>query len=487
MKRYSQSWIFNEHLVSKLINKFKVSKKDEKVQIYLDDDLITETDDKNKTIFFQTKQFKELFLNQIKNFNIKPLLIVFEMKDGLYEFKIVCDTVLINNETYFKYISLVDSLNGKISLQLNYGLIHQKTNSIIIIDYNNKYVSHTFKHGKYSFDEKINGLQDALKAYDNAIEKTANTLERLKRDKISYRKVYEKLVEYDEKGEIKLGNRQKLIALNKKIRDNYNLKDEATIEALKNPIVFLKSNLDFNISTNTLFHLYADIYKAQDSGAIIRECNRILQIFSIIFEENNINNNPEKIFEKKTGMTFKSFYSNHFVKLTWFLVNYTKDIEKAQDFANEAFIQGLDKIESYDKEKSKIHTWIYKIAENLVRKNFKDEQKIPVVSIDNNVDCSLLNIITDKTDIVDKEEKYLMLEKKADLLRETIYNLPEKYSKYKKVLIMREIDNMRYEDISDKLGINLSTIKSQILKGRQIVTKKVERDFKNIEKEFLAK
>jgi RNA polymerase sigma-70 factor (ECF subfamily) len=70
-------------------------------------------------------------------------------------------------------------------------------------------------------------------------------------------------------------------------------------------------------------------------------------------------------------------------------------------------------------------------------------------------------------------------EKKAALIKNAIYNLPEKY---RKVLILREIDNMQYQDISDTLNINLSTIKSQIAKGRKIISKKVEKEFKKLDK-----
>jgi DNA-directed RNA polymerase specialized sigma24 family protein len=46
---------------------------------------------------------------------------------------------------------------------------------------------------------------------------------------------------------------------------------------------------------------------------------------------------------------------------------------------------------------------------------------------------------------------------------------------------MREIECMQYKEISDELNINLSTIKSQIKKGRTIIRKKVEKKFKDID------
>jgi RNA polymerase sigma factor (sigma-70 family) len=81
----------------------------------------------------------------------------------------------------------------------------------------------------------------------------------------------------------------------------------------------------------------------------------------------------------------------------------------------------------------------------------------------------------------DDANQQILNDKKAEIIKNVIYTLPKKHEKYKKVLIMREIECMQYQEISDSLGINLSTIKSQLLKGRELVSKKVDAIFKNLE------
>ena len=56
---------------------------------------------------------------------------------------------------------------------------------------------------------------------------------------------------------------------------------------------------------------------------------------------------------------------------------------------------------------------------------------------------------------------------------------------YRSVIEMREIKRMSYKDISDTLGKNLSTIKSQIRNGRAILVKATENEFKYIDEMFL--
>jgi len=93
-----------------------------------------------------------------------------------------------------------------------------------------------------------------------------------------------------------------------------------------------------------------------------------------------------------------------------------------------------------------------------------------------------LNLFLSYNDTINEKIMKKTIVKKAEIVRTAIYNLPEKQIKYRTVLIMREINNMSYNEISNYLKLNLSTVKSQIKKGRELIVKKVERDFSLIDK-----
>jgi RNA polymerase sigma-70 factor (ECF subfamily) len=188
----------------------------------------------------------------------------------------------------------------------------------------------------------------------------------------------------------------------------------------------------------------------------------------------------EAIFKTITGFDFTNFYLEHKSKLTWHLSSMTKDLDEAEDFADDAFIQGLSKIGQYDPNKgAQIHTWIYTIGRNLVIKSWKDKQRIPSVSLDKEYDenSAISNFIPDDESKCVIEDIEII--KKALLCKKAIDELPEIY---KEVLILREIEKMAYKDISDLLNVNLSTIKSRIRNGRIMVINKVQQDFKHIYK-----
>ncbi|MFW6009427.1 MAG: RNA polymerase sigma factor, partial [archaeon] len=155
---------------------------------------------------------------------------------------------------------------------------------------------------------------------------------------------------------------------------------------------------------------------------------------------------------------------------------FTKDLQLAEDYAQEAFIQGLNKIDSFDSDKSQIQTWITVIARNLAKKGKKDEKKMPKVSMDKTIDEDNTSLSTfipyddGKEKIEEQKETY----QKYNIVLKAIENLP---SKYKEVIVMREIENMPYKDIADKLDRNLSTIKSQIRKGRHLIQSNVKPKF----------
>lgn len=160
-----------------------------------------------------------------------------------------------------------------------------------------------------------------------------------------------------------------------------------------------------------------------------------------------IDNELSKNFEKITGQKFEVFYRKYRPKLVWYLTRYTKDQEKAADFADDAFTQALIKIGNYNNDKSQVHTWVYKIGENLVKKDYKDRKRMSVFSLDkeNNDNLNLMNILPQTEDDVDLEDE-LILDKKVDLVKESIFNLPEKY---KKVMILRELENKPYLEIAE--------------------------------------
>jgi RNA polymerase sigma-70 factor (ECF subfamily) len=195
---------------------------------------------------------------------------------------------------------------------------------------------------------------------------------------------------------------------------------------------------------------------------------------AILFSE------QEKIFVERTGKDFSTLYKKYYPKLIYYTSKMCNDPQKAEDISTDSFMTAFEKIDKYDVEKAQFSTWLFTIAKNLALQSIKNDKKN--ISLDIEYD----NEGTTMKDFITEEESDIVLhdvqDKKAEIMKKHIDALKEPY---KSVIEMREIKRMSYKDISDTLGKNLSTIKSQIRNGRAILVKETETEFKQLEEMYL--
>jgi len=188
----------------------------------------------------------------------------------------------------------------------------------------------------------------------------------------------------------------------------------------------------------------------------------------------------EKIFKERTGKDFATLYQKYYPKLIYFTSRICNDVQKAEDISTDSFMIALEKIEMYQKEKSQFSTWLFTIAKNLSLQDKKLENRNISLDIEFDDEGTTLKDFIQETE--SNEAVYDVFSQKADVMKKHISELKEPY---KTVIIMREIERMQYKDIADKLGKNLSTIKSQIRNGRQILMEQSKKEFDQIDEMYL--
>ena len=188
----------------------------------------------------------------------------------------------------------------------------------------------------------------------------------------------------------------------------------------------------------------------------------------------------EQLFKERTGKDFTFFYKKYYPKLIYFTSQMCKDPQKAEDISTDSFLIAFEKIEKYEKEKSQFSTWLFTIARNLMLQDMKTSKK--TMSLDVEIDEEG----TTMKDFLQEEESdeflHDIVTKKSEILKDHIIKLKEPY---RSVIEMREIQKMAYKDIADKLGRNLSTIKSQIRNGRAILISESEKQFEVLDDMYL--
>ena len=146
-------------------------------------------------------------------------------------------------------------------------------------------------------------------------------------------------------------------------------------------------------------------------------------------------------------------------KLTNFVFYFLKDEEHAEDIVQETFIRLYEK-KHYYKEIAKFSTWIYTIARNLANTELRKKSRTKIMYL------SQMSYHKKDYDFKSNEPELNKNIENEFLMKEihcAIDKLPENY---KSVIILRDIQGLGYEQISNIVGVPLGTVKSRINRAR---------------------
>lgn len=143
----------------------------------------------------------------------------------------------------------------------------------------------------------------------------------------------------------------------------------------------------------------------------------------------------------------------------------------AEDVAQEAFIKAWRALSTFRGESS-VSTWLYRITVNAARDAVRSYAKGSTVSLtqdDDDFDSNEWDLPVTSGDTVPEDAL-----EQAELIRgvrRAIEMLPEDM---RRVVILRDIDELPYEDIANILDIELGTVKSRLNRGREKLKKILE-------------
>ena len=142
--------------------------------------------------------------------------------------------------------------------------------------------------------------------------------------------------------------------------------------------------------------------------------------------------------------------------------------QEAEDIAQEAFVRAYINLHSYD-QKRKFSTWIYRIATNLcidrIRKKKPDYYLDAEVAGTDGLDM-YSQIAADEQlpeDVVAQMEL-------QDRIQYEISRLPDKY---RSVIVLKYIEELSLQEISEILDMPLGTVKTRIHRGREALRKQL--------------
>ena len=143
---------------------------------------------------------------------------------------------------------------------------------------------------------------------------------------------------------------------------------------------------------------------------------------------------------------------------------YSKDPEEAKDILHDGFLKVFSNIEKYN-HKGSLEGWIRRIIVNTAIDHFRKFKNIFSMS-ESNVESEMIESYQTNYDANSQlNEKELL---------KAINNLSPAY---KLVFNMYAIEGFSHKEISEKLGINIGTSKSNLSKARMNLQKDLEKKY----------
>lgn len=149
------------------------------------------------------------------------------------------------------------------------------------------------------------------------------------------------------------------------------------------------------------------------------------------------------------------------------------DAEEARDAAQETFLKVYRGLGGFRGEAG-LKTWIYRIAVNQAmnqqrwwRRRHRDE----TISLDitrGQSDTTIGDSLPSRSR--SPEAQAISSERERQVMRA----LDEIKQEYRIALILREIEELSYEEIAETLGISIGTVKSRIARGREELRRRVK-------------
>ena len=162
---------------------------------------------------------------------------------------------------------------------------------------------------------------------------------------------------------------------------------------------------------------------------------------------------------------FEIIVGRHKNAIVSFLFRFTGDFRTAEDLAQEAFLRVFKKIQDYNST-AKFSTWLYTIASNLAKDEFKRRSRHPARSLDwksagdTTRDMPQAKAADTTSSVpgarLEKDEVRLNVNKALDLLD----------GHDREILVLKDVQGLSYDEIAEILGLPMGTVKSRISRAR---------------------
>ena len=177
----------------------------------------------------------------------------------------------------------------------------------------------------------------------------------------------------------------------------------------------------------------------------------------------------EQLFQRYTDGDEKGFQllmERYEPRIQGFLRKRLNDEERVEDLTQDTFLRIHRARESYDPNR-KFSTWIHTIANNLLKNEFRNRSRrretvFSELRPESSISGGSSRPVEFEADVADPEQETYRSE-----LRRAIDSAIQRMDEHHRVpFVMREVDDLSYEEIAEAIGIPVGTVKSRLNRAR---------------------
>lgn len=211
-----------------------------------------------------------------------------------------------------------------------------------------------------------------------------------------------------------------------------------------------KTELDIQVHTVNHTSTHTQIRRSRDSGAARQDALHAMT------DEDLMSN-----FQAGSIEAFNILVDRYSERLTHYLYGFLGDMKRCEDLLQETFLRVYRNRHSY-RRIAKFSTWLYTIAGNLARSEYRKRKRRRLYSIQsvNRENEEYEMQIPDESFSPDRHAESMIQD---EYIQQALKEIPQSF---REVVVLRDIQQLAYEEIADITGLPMGTVKSRINRGR---------------------
>lgn len=167
-------------------------------------------------------------------------------------------------------------------------------------------------------------------------------------------------------------------------------------------------------------------------------------------------------FQSGVVEAFNLLVERYSDRLLNYLYGFVKSRAKAEDLLQETFLRVHRNRHAY-RPIAKFSTWLYTIAGNLARSEYRKWKRYPTYSLTptNREGEEYERPLPDETYAPDKAAESALQDRHIQNAFERLENT------FQEMVVLRDVQQLSYDEIAEITGVPMGTVKSRIHRGRQ--------------------